>query len=61
MALAGAGDVLVSTTVREIVGDGDLTFEDAGLHELKGIPGPRNLYRLVQTAGSSVRGLARGD
>jgi len=61
MAVAAAGDVLVSATVREIVGDADLRFEDAGTHELKGIPGARNLYRLVQTGASAVRGLARGD
>jgi class 3 adenylate cyclase len=61
MAFAAAGDVVVSATVRDIVGDGDLRFEDAGTHELKGIPGTRTLYRLVQTDPSAVRGLARGD
>jgi class 3 adenylate cyclase len=46
MALAGAGDVLVSATTHELVQGTGLAFEDAGLHELKGIPGQRQLYRL---------------
>ena len=46
MSVAGPGDVLVSATVRDLLDGTDLDFEDAGLHELKGLPGPRQLYRL---------------
>jgi class 3 adenylate cyclase len=42
-AAAGAGEVLVSSTVRDVVAGTDLTFEDRGEHELKGVPGSRRL------------------
>jgi hypothetical protein len=32
--------------VRELVHGSDLGFDDLGLHELKGIDGPRHLFRL---------------
>ena len=38
-AAAGAGEVLVSRTVAELVGAGAFSFEDRGEHELKGVPG----------------------
>jgi class 3 adenylate cyclase len=37
-ALAGPGEILVSRTVRDLVVGSDLSFEDAGEHELKGVP-----------------------
>ena len=50
MALAGPGEVLVSATTHELVAGTGLNFEDAGLHELKGIPGQRQLFRLIASA-----------
>jgi class 3 adenylate cyclase len=44
---AHAGDVLVSRTVRDIVAGSGFNFEDAGEHELKGIPDRWHLYRVV--------------
>ena len=38
-ALAGAGEVLVSRTVVDLVAGSDIQFEDHGEHELKGVPG----------------------
>jgi class 3 adenylate cyclase len=38
-SLAGPGDVLVSRTIVDLVAGSDLTFEDRGEHELKGVPG----------------------
>ncbi len=38
-ALAGANDVLVSSTLRDLVIGSGLEFEDRGAHELKGVPG----------------------
>ena len=38
-ALAGSGEVLVSSTVRDLVAGSGLRFEDRGGHELRGIPG----------------------
>ncbi len=37
-ALAGPGGVLVSSTVRDLVAGSGLGLEDAGEHELKGVP-----------------------
>ncbi len=46
-AHAGAGEVLVSSTVKDLVAGSGLEFEDRGLHELKGIPGEWRLYAAV--------------
>lgn len=46
-ALAGPGEVLVSSTVRDLVAGSGLVFEDAGEHELKGIPDLWRLYRVT--------------
>jgi hypothetical protein len=44
-ALAGPSEVLVSQTVKDLVAGSGLTFEDAGEHELKGVPDRWHLYR----------------
>jgi len=44
-ALAGAGEILVSTTVKDLVIGSNIAFEDRGVHELKGVPGEWRLYR----------------
>ncbi len=46
-ALAGSSEVLVSQTVRDLVAGSGLVFEDAGEHELKGVPDTWRLYRVV--------------
>lgn len=46
MALAGADQIVVSSTVRDLLDGTGLDFEDFGLHELKGLPGQRQLYLL---------------
>jgi len=46
-AKAGASEVLVSQTVKDLVAGSGLTFEDAGEHELKGVPDTWHLYRVV--------------
>jgi class 3 adenylate cyclase len=38
-ALAGQNDVLVSSTLRDLVIGSGLEFEERGVHELKGVPG----------------------
>jgi pimeloyl-ACP methyl ester carboxylesterase len=45
-AAAGAGEVLVSSTVLDLVAGSGIRFEDRGEHELKGI-GARRLYAVV--------------
>lgn len=43
-ALAGAGEVLVSRTVTDLVAGSGIAFADQGEHELKGVPGTWHLY-----------------
>jgi class 3 adenylate cyclase len=45
-ALAGPGEVLVSSTVRDLVAGSGLRFEDRGEHALKGIPDAWHLFAL---------------
>ena len=45
--LAGPGDILVSSTVKDIVVGSDARFEDRGQHSLKGMPGEWRLFSLV--------------
>jgi class 3 adenylate cyclase len=46
-ALAGSGEVLVSSTVRDLVAGSGLEFEDRGLHRLRGIEGEWRLFALA--------------
>jgi class 3 adenylate cyclase len=46
-AIAGPSEVIVSSTVKDLVAGSGLTFEDAGEHELKGVPDRWRLYRVV--------------
>ncbi len=43
-ALAAANEVLVSSTVKDLVVGADLQFTERGEHELKGVPGKWRLY-----------------
>jgi uncharacterized protein (TIGR00369 family) len=45
--LAGVGDILVSSTVKDIVVGSNMRFEDRGQHSLKGTPGEWRLFSLV--------------
>ncbi|HXA89538.1 MAG TPA: adenylate/guanylate cyclase domain-containing protein [Mycobacterium sp.] len=53
-ALAGPSEVLVSSTVRDIVTGSRRTFADRGEHELKGVPARWRLYALARE-GATVR------
>jgi class 3 adenylate cyclase len=46
-AIATQGEVLVSSTVKDLVAGSDIEFEDRGTHELKGVPGEWNLYAVA--------------
>jgi class 3 adenylate cyclase len=46
-ALAGPNDVLVSSTLRDLVIGSGLEFEDRGVHELKGVPGEWRLFAVA--------------
>jgi class 3 adenylate cyclase len=43
-ALAGAGEVFVSSTVKDLVAGSGIDFDDRGEHELKGVPGSWKVY-----------------
>lgn len=43
-AMAGPGEVLVSSTVKDLVAGSGLTFDDKGAHGLKGVPGDWRIY-----------------
>jgi class 3 adenylate cyclase len=43
-ASAGAGEVLVSRTVVDLVAGSGLTFTDRGEHALRGVPGEWRLF-----------------
>jgi class 3 adenylate cyclase len=46
-ALAGPGEVLVSSTVKDLVAGSGIDFEDLGEHELKGVPGSWKIYAVA--------------
>lgn len=46
-ALAAAGEVLVSQTVKDLVEGSGITFEDRGVQQLKGVPGEWRLYSVT--------------
>jgi len=53
-SIARRNEILVTSTVRDLVAGSGLGFEDDGEHDLKGVPERWRLYRVVgETAGSS--------
>lgn len=46
-ALAGPNDVLVSSTLKDLVIGSGLEFEDRGAHQLKGVPGEWRLFAVA--------------
>jgi class 3 adenylate cyclase len=46
-ALAEPGEVLVSSTVKDLVAGSGIEFEDRGVHELKGVPGEWRLFAVL--------------
>ncbi|MFY9920810.1 MAG: adenylate/guanylate cyclase domain-containing protein, partial [Mycobacterium sp.] len=46
-SLAGPNDVLVSSTLRDLVIGSGIEFEDRGTHELKGVPGEWRLFAVA--------------
>jgi class 3 adenylate cyclase len=43
-SLAGTGEILVSSTVKDLVVGSGVTFEERGVHALKGVPGEWRVY-----------------
>ena len=48
-SLAGADEVFVSGTVRDLVAGSGLGFDDRGVRSLKGVPEPRQIYSVLRT------------
>jgi class 3 adenylate cyclase len=46
-AIGGPGEVLVSQTVKDLVPGSGLRFDDAGEHQLKGVPGRWRLHKVI--------------
>jgi class 3 adenylate cyclase len=46
-ALAGANEVLVSSTLGDLVIGSGLEFEERGAHELRGVPGEWRLFAVA--------------
>jgi len=46
-ALAGAGEILASSTVKDLVSGSGIVFEDRGAQPLKGIPGEWRVFRVA--------------
>lgn len=47
MAAGGAGEILVSRTVRDLVVGSAIVFQDRGMYQLKGVEGTWQLYSVV--------------
>ena len=50
-ALAGPGEILVSSTVRDLTVGSGLDLADRGEHELKGVPGTWRIFAAADAAG----------
>jgi class 3 adenylate cyclase len=48
MSLAGPGEVYVSATTSDLLEGSGVRLDDAGVHELKGLTGPRQVFRAGQ-------------
>jgi class 3 adenylate cyclase len=55
-ALANAGEVLVSSTVKDLVAGSGLTFHDRGTHTLRGVPDDWRLFAVVREAACNASG-----
>jgi hypothetical protein len=60
-SLARPGEVLVSSTVRDLVAGSGIEFEDRGTHELKGVPGEWRLLLYRARAHVRFRRVNRAD
>jgi class 3 adenylate cyclase len=60
-ALAGPGEVLLSSTVRDLVVGSNLRFAERGVHQLKGVPGDWALYALSTEDGSEAADGVQSD
>jgi len=60
-ALAGSGEVLVSSTVRELVLGSGLEFVERGSHQLKGVPDEWRVYAVTADGRADARPVSEVD
>jgi class 3 adenylate cyclase len=53
-AIAGASEVLVSSTVRDLIAGSSIELEDRGTHTLKGVPGEWQLFAVAATGRLAI-------
>ena len=53
MAVGGPGEILVSSTLRDVVAGSNLEFQDHGVHHLKGVDGEWRLFGVAAADGES--------
>jgi class 3 adenylate cyclase/streptogramin lyase len=54
MSLANSTEVLVSSTVRDLVAGSKIEFEDFSAHELKGVPGTWQIFAVTEIDGKAL-------
>jgi class 3 adenylate cyclase len=54
MSLAGSSEVLLTGTVRDLMVGAKVELEDGGIHELKGVPGSWQVWRLRSLDGRQL-------
>ena len=59
-AIAAAGEILVSSTVKDLVAGSGVEFRDAGMHDLKGVPGAWRVFAIEATQSLAERRAVRG-
>ena len=57
-SLAGPGEILVSSTVTDLVVGSQLEFVDHGEHQLKGVPRPWRVFVVAESEGSATPPIA---
>jgi class 3 adenylate cyclase len=51
--MAGPGEILVSSTVKDLMAGSEVAFSDRGVYDLRGVPGAWRLFA-VEDAGPEV-------
>jgi len=54
MALGGGAEVLVTSTVRDLVAGSKIGFEDRSVHELKGVEGTWHVFAVTEVDGARL-------
>ncbi|MBV9100669.1 MAG: adenylate/guanylate cyclase domain-containing protein [Candidatus Dormibacteraeota bacterium] len=54
LALAGAGEILVSRTIRDLIAGSSVRLESRGVHELKGVPEPWEVFAVQGRADQTI-------